>query len=222
MIVEHTSNLYQWRTRQKVTEYPTALPIDRDTLKNYLGIPLADTSQDGLLDMVIMSAVEIGQIWTGRYFIIHTIKLNLDHWPWVTPTESPIAHSRGIYQRYIELPSLPANEVLSITTYNSENAPYIIPSSSYIIDLNDENIWGRVVFQPYFTSPEIREASGIEIIYKAGYGANASDVPSGVVNGLYMLAAYLFENRGVCQGDNDCMMKSGANSLLNTYRVTRI
>lgn len=70
--------------------------------------------------------------------------------------------------------------------------------------------------QPEYGTEDDQPALAIE--YTAGYGATVASVPEEIRNAIMMLAAFLYEHRGSCDGA-EAMNRSGAGAALRPYRM---
>jgi uncharacterized phiE125 gp8 family phage protein len=68
----------------------------------------------------------------------------------------------------------------------------------------------------------LRANNAIEIVYTAGYGADASSVPAPLRRAVKQLAAYLYTHRGDMCDMGDAMHDSGAGSIMGQYKIKRV
>lgn len=59
----------------------------------------------------------------------------------------------------------------------------------------------------------------VRVVFKAGYGANATAVPAAVKLLLMQLTVFLFENRGDCAEEN---IPEGLKTQIDAYRIRKI
>ena len=100
--------------------------------------------------------------------------------------------------------NLPSNPVISVTSVEIDGTAADEP----VIDL--DCIPARV---------EPKEMGAVEIVYEAGH-ATAAEINPQLVLGIKMLAAYLYEHRGMCDV-TEALKASGAATLWNSARVVQ-
>ena len=180
----------------KVTEAPEIEPITADEVKDYCSI---DTdAQDTLIDSLITAVRQAAEPWLGRALIEQTITAYLDHWP-----DNPV-----------RLPRPPLVSISSIVTLSEEDAATTYDSDNYYYNANVEP--GQVVVKAGCSPPinTDRYYSGYRIIYLAGYGEEATDVPQIIRTGLLEWVQFALENKVV---DRD--PPQIARALLGAYRI---
>jgi uncharacterized phiE125 gp8 family phage protein len=166
---------FQW----KVTTAPASEPITAADVKSY-GIIETD-DDDTLIGTMITGVREMAERWTGRAFIEQTITAYLDYWP--------------EKRNWIQLPRPPLTSVTGIYTIDEDDAETEY-SSDYYYTITTTN-YGKVVIKNDATPPYNydRYTGGIKIVYKAGYGDAAEDVPQALRLGLIEWVMYAYENR---------------------------
>ena len=141
------------------------------------GITTDDTVDITLLtDFDIKAARKIAENYTGRAFITTTFKMIMNTQP-----------------GKIELPKGQIKSVTTIKTYADDETTTTEDSDYYTVMTGDNGcIFLR---QGYTWTVTDRAYRYFEIIYKAGYGDDAADVPAGIKRVIMMIAAWKFENR---------------------------
>jgi uncharacterized phiE125 gp8 family phage protein len=184
------------------TSPPGAEPVTLDEAKAQLRE--ASDAEDALILSLIAASRLTCERYTGRAFIMRTLSLFLDAWP-----------DDGC----VTLPCPPLVAVSSIQVYADDDSATSFPASSYFADLAG----GRVALRTNALPPlPLRAANGIEICYRAGYGAAPSDVPAPLRQGVLRMTAHLYQHRGDGLGVSaglETPAVSGAASLLRPYRV---
>lgn len=190
------------------TTDPATEPVTATELDTFLrGDGALEAAESDFLDSLIASAREYVERHTRRALINQTWTLMLDGWPasgdkmgwWDGVREGAMSMGQA---RSVELPMAPLVSVTSIKTFAQDNTETTFNSSNYYLNtlstpgeiiLNDGTVW------PTFT----RSRNGIEIVYVAGYGANATDVPSPLRTAVKQLAGHWYENREYVKTQSD-------------------
>ena len=215
----------------KRTTDPAAEPITAEELDAHLrGDGVLASEEGDLLNTLITAAREYVEEFTRRALITQSWTLVMDAWPsvkndglgwWDGVREGSI--SLGT-QGYVELPVGPLQSVTSVTTYDDDNSSTVFAASNYFIDTNatpGQLILNTGTVWPVFT----RTRNGIEIVYVAGYGDAATDVPGALRQAVKMLAAHWYENREFVKTQSDQNQAASplhVQSILNRYRVKRL
>lgn len=190
--------------RVKITTAPSIEPVTAAEAK--LQAHIDQTTEDSLVDYWITTARQWAEQISQRSFITRTFTAYMDCWPWSV----------------FELPYPPLLTVSSIKYYDDAgSAAATYSSSNYIVDAHSEP--GRVALKTTADWPSVtlREINGVEIIYTAGYGTDASDVPAQYKAAMFLIVAHLFQHReGVVveQGVSLAQLPMGVYDLLLTDR----
>jgi len=163
--------------RWSVTTAPTVEPITLEELELFAKID--GSTEDDLLESLIIGVRGAMERYLGRALLEQTITLTMDFWPgWV-----------------IELPMPPLISVTSITTLDEDDTETTYSSDYYYIDVDKDP--GRIILKQSVTPPNntSRYYGGYKIIYKAGYGDDADDVPSTIRNALKIWCSIVYETR---------------------------
>ena len=172
---------------------PAVEPLTLVEAKEHLKID--HTDEDTYISSLIASARVFCERYTKLALDEQTLKWTLQSWlgdnePASYGLESIPALRSG--EKFIEVPVGPLSSVTSITTYDDDDNATVWNAANYYVASAHNRIYRRVGI----TWPKPgRAAEGIEIIYKAGFGANASDVPKSIRQGLLQLIAHLYEHR---------------------------
>lgn len=224
MSLRHPVSYSQYRGHE-ITVQPANEPVTINELKAFIEFPVADTSRDDLMTLLIATARESFELFTGRALITQEWLLTLDRWPgygekwWDGVKESALSEIRG-KPGHVYLPRYRLQTVDSVTVYDEGgNSETINVANTFITDTQQEP--GRLVLKDSATWPvALQTANAIEIAYTAGYG-NAASVPSAIKHALLAMAAYLFEHRGACDADK-AFKDSGAMATAQMYKVRKL
>ncbi len=160
------------------------------------------TDEDDLIDSLIVAARQWAENFTRRAFITQSWTLTLDAFP----TE-------------ILLPRPLAITVTTLKYFDTDGVQQTWNASNYTVDI--ANTPGKVVRAFNIDWPNIRNIPNtIEVIYTAGYGAAASDVPDGIKLAIKMLVGHWYEHReSVVLGVTTAEVPMAVESILWPYRV---
>lgn len=188
------------------TVAPTAQIVTREEAKRHCRVELLEPDDDPVIDGLILAATS----WLdgyygvmGRALINQTWRLNLDCWPACK----------------IRLPLSPVSTITSIKYRDSDNNEQTLLAANYSSVMED-------VESPYIlwaadaSLPSLYERpDAIEVLFVAGYGGAASDVPVAIKHAALMLIAHLFENREtVIVGTNAQALPFAVDVLIAPFR----
>lgn len=163
------------------TVAPAAALITREEAKRHCRIELLEPDDDAVVDGLILTAMAMLDGYSGilgRALINQTWRLNLRCWPGCR----------------IRLPFSPVSAVTSIKYYDTANVQQTLASSNWALiedALSPAAEWAATASLPsLYDRPD-----AIEVLFVAGYGAAASDVPAAIKHAALMLIGHLFENR---------------------------
>lgn len=204
------------RQTVEVTSAPAAEPVVLADAKTFMRVD--GTADDSLITSQIAAARQLVEEYLRRSLITQTRKLTLDWFPmagnrdwWDGIRDGHIGEVDGT-SHYISLPWGKVQSITSITTYDDGNNSAVFSASNYYLDAGD-----RAVLNDDETWPtDLRERAAVEVVYVAGYGDAASDVPypireaiKHIVNAMYQASA--------C--DDGCLITEAAERLLQPYRI---
>lgn len=209
----------QYRGHELVTP-PDIEPVTVTDVKNQLELDVTDTSKDTQIGLYIESARQLIEQYTGLALIDQTWRMTLDNWPlgitqwWDGVRDGAMSELvKSGRAANVLLPRYPLDSIVSITADDTA----ITVADYFIIDTDQKP--GRLVLKNGSAWPVVIDAAiGIKITYIAGYGDSSSDVPAALRLAVLQMAAYMFEHRGDCNTES-AMLKSGAMSLINAYKV---
>ena len=219
------------RMSNRRTTDPSIEPVTAEQLDAHLRGDGVLASEEGeFLNSLIESAREYIEEFTSRALITQTYTLVMDTWPtvkggdlgwWDGVRQGSITMDQ---QSYVELPIAPLQSVTSVTTFDDDNSSSVFSSSNYFLDtitqpgqliLNTGTVW------PIFT----RTRRGIEIVYTAGYGTAATDVPGALKQAILQLATHWYENREFTKTQSDqnqAVAPLHVQSILNRWKVRKL
>lgn len=180
-----------WRT----TTAPAIEPVTLTELKLFARID--HSHEDTLLTSLISTARILAEKYTNRAFIEQSITLSMDWVDWE-----------------IDLPRPPFISITSFKILYEDGTFDSITSSSYYTHLGE--LESKIVIYEDVGLPvsSDRGKGGYEIIYKAGYGDEASDVPNGIKEGIKLIATEIYEGRATLTE-----VPEKAKALLLPYRI---
>ena len=206
-----------------LTAAPANLPLSLNELKLQLRLEDAQSDEDALLLGLLRSAVEACELFTGRALITQSWTVFFDDWPGEHGLPLHEGYREGAVQEdpptAVALPKPPLQSVTHVKTYDDNDLATTWPAGNYFVDTAGEP--GRIVPRVGQSLPTAtRAANAIEIQFVAGYGDDPGDVPEAIRQGLLMLSAHLYENRG--DGMDKAAKESGVARLWRPYRVLRL
>jgi len=166
-------------------------------LKAAPALRIDSTADDAAIDVQIIAAREAIEEMIGRALITQTWRLTLDDWP---------------AGDYIELPRSPVQSVTSVTYYDTDDTSATLASANYTVETDPEP--GRITldYNQDWPTTILRPANAIQIVFIAGYGDAASDVPGPIKQALILKIRQLYEGP-------DNLVEAAMQSLLTNYRV---
>ena len=182
---------------------PSNEPVSLAEAKAYLRIDHAD--EDALIQSLLLAARMHLERVTGLAFLSQQWSLWLDHWPGPEVT----------------IPLFPLAAVVAVKIYPATGAAAVADPATYVTDTARRP--PRLV-RVGATWPEPqRVANGIEIVFTAGFGANAADLPAPLAKAILLLAADWYETRGpLAIGDPAESLPRPVAGLIAPYRTRRL
>jgi uncharacterized phiE125 gp8 family phage protein len=140
------------------------------------------------------------EAYQRRAYIEQTLRVTYDELP-----EFPIM-----------IPRPPLIEITSFSLFDIENTETVISLSDLLIDTYSQP--GRVALNFGYSLPGVtlRELNSVVIVYKAGYGTSASDVPDDMINAMLLHLGYLNDIRS---GEAIAITEQYKN-LLDRHRIS--
>lgn len=161
----------------KRTTDATVEPISIDDMKAHLRIEPSDDAENALITSYIKAARQKIEEHLGRALISQT---------WTRVSD------RSPSRLSLEYP--PLISITSIKSYDEDNDSTTNSSDNYFIVTSTEP--GQLLLKGGASWVTHRGQASFEIIYVAGYGAAASDVPEGIIQGLRLMVTKMYESRG--------------------------
>lgn len=204
---------------------PTVEPVTAAELRAFLreteaGLPDAEALS------YITEAREMIEENTGLALVTQSWRLALDRWPgrgpepwWDGVRQGSVADLYG-GDGDVYLPRYPLQDVDAITVYDEAGSPQSVTVAS-VFDVDRYRKPGRIGLKFGATWPvALRPTNGVEIVYTAGYGDAASDVPAALRRAVKQAAAHLYAHRG----DDCCAVDAMASvaSILAQYQAARL
>lgn len=162
-----------------VSVAPASEPVTLVEAKLHLKVE--NTADDDLITSLIKTARQWCEGYQNRSYITRTITLKTDRFPNV-----------------FRLPRPQLLTVTSIKYIDLNGVQQTLAASVYDLDLYSQP--GRVALAYNQSWPSIRgDINSVEVIYTAGYGATAANVPDNIKAAIKLLVAHLYEHRSaVC------------------------
>lgn len=161
-----------------------------------------------LILSLIKAARQYCELFSTRAFITQTITGRLNRF-----VEPPF-HFRNI----IILPIADLQTVSSVKYIDLAGVQKTLDTSVYDVDITSRP--GRIALAYGESWPSVRgDHHAVEIIFVAGYGDAATDVPDHIIAAIKLLAAHLYENREATSGFSVNEMPFSVKSLLSIDKV---
>jgi hypothetical protein len=211
--------------RLTLTVAPAGPPVGLDEVKAALRLDDDQILEDALIAGLTRSATSACEAFTGRALITQTWTLHRDAWPGAL-AESAL--HEGLSQgpsspaspRYLEIPKPPLQSVVQVKTFDDSDMETVWSAANYFADT--ASLAGRLVARvgQVFPAPG-RAANGVEVQFVAGYGADPTDIPESLRQGILQMIAHLFENRGEAAPET-ALHACGAAALWRPFRVLEL
>jgi uncharacterized phiE125 gp8 family phage protein len=193
----------------------------------------AQVRDDALTDAEALAWVTTARAYIEEMnnfaIITQTWRLALDRWPsgrekwWDGVRQGSRTELYGPSSfSDVPLPRYPLQSITSVTTFDTgDNATAVAVADIFNVDTYRTP--GRLALRFGQTWPiALRETNAIVIDYAAGYGSAAGDVPAPIKQGILLMAASLYENRGDGCSTVDAYAMSGARGMVEIYRAKAI
>jgi len=200
-----------------ITEVKGALRIDHNT-------------DDTLIGFLITTARSNAEAYTRRAFMTQTWKMYMDSfsgysqaYPWWSGSNGAMSSLSFDIPNNIEVPMAPLQTVTHMKTYDDSDAATTFSAASYFVGAYNGDFAqpGSITLRTSDSWPVVyRVKDGIEVQFVAGYGDSAQDVPQMIRMAIQEEAAFLYNNRGSCDGS---MVSSGiAKKMLSQFRIIKL
>tara|TARA_R110001632_G_scaffold142795_1_gene258749 strand:- start:2 stop:655 length:654 start_codon:yes stop_codon:yes gene_type:complete len=193
----------------------------------------AQVRDDGLTDAEALAWVTTARAYIEEMnnfaIITQTWKLALDRWPsgrekwWDGVRQGSRTELYGPSSfSDVPLPRYPLQSITSVTTFDTGNNATAVTVAD-VFNVDTYRTPGRLALRSGQTWPiALRETNAIVIDYAAGYGSAAGDVPAPIKQGILLMAASLYENRGDGCSTVDAYAMSGARGMVEIHRAKAI
>tara|TARA_R110000744_G_scaffold327205_1_gene432906 strand:- start:1506 stop:2183 length:678 start_codon:yes stop_codon:yes gene_type:complete len=193
----------------------------------------AQVRDDALTDAEALAWVTTARAYIEEMnnlaIITQTWRLALDRWPsgrekwWDGVRQGSRTELYGPSSfSDVPLPRYPLQSITSVTTFDTGNNATAVTVAD-VFNVDTYRTPGRLALRFGQTWPiALRETNAIVIDYAAGYGSAASDVPAPIKQGILLMAASLYENRGDGCSTVDAYAMSGARGMVEIYRAKAI
>lgn len=174
--------------------------------KLHLKEDLQDADNDTRINSFVKAARQWMEIHTGRAFITQTWTMNLQDWP----------DGEGI----IELKPNPVISVTSVKYLDSDGVQQTLEAGTdYQVVVASEP--ALIAEEPAASWPvlETDRLLPIEIIFVAGYGAAATDVPEPLISANKFMLGHLYAHPESVSEGNLTEVPQGSEDLLWAYRL---
>ncbi len=180
---------------------PALEPVTLVQAKQFIRV--SDTAEDSFITTLITAARLHVEGVTGRALIAQSWRVICDDWP---------------HDRIVVLPLSPMISLTAITAYDENGTPVSLAMAQF---QPETKVTPARIFlpSPVAGSPVLREHSGIEIDYVAGYGSAQSDIPADLVQAVLSLVGYWFENRdAVVIAGSGSVVPSGFDKMISRFK----
>lgn len=159
---------------------PTVEPV---TLAEVLTHCHADSGpeDDYIEDILIPAARLKAEEYQNRGYLSQSVKLIFDGYP----------------SGQIQLPYSPVISITSVKYYDTDSTEAEIDTTDFDIDLNKDPAVMTLNYDSSYPTTLLRNQSGFEINYVAGYGTIASSVPAKVKMAILFLVGVWYTDRGM-------------------------
>lgn len=196
--------LHQLPAFRRTTDATTELMTTAQA-KLHLKEDLVDDDNDTRIDSIVKAARQWMEIHTGRAFITQTWTLSLSDWP-----------ADGV----IELKPNPVISVTSVKYFAADGTQTtLVAGTDYQVAVVSEP--ALIAEEPAATWPvlETDRLFPIEIIFVAGYGAGATDVPDALIHANKFMLGHLYAHPESVSEGNLIEVPQGSEDLLWAYRL---
>lgn len=181
---------------------PVLEPVTLADAKTHLRV--THSSEDSLIGSLVTAARQEVERQTGLALIDQDWRLILDDWP---------------DANVVSLARHPVSQVLSVTVFDTDGAASLVAPTDYQLDPHSRP--ARLLFHQ-LTSPGLC-MNGIEIDFRAGFGATGTNVPDLLKRAILMIVAHWFEFRGRYDAEaQPVSIPAGFDRLIAGYRTGRL
>lgn len=199
------------------TNDPIVSPATAQELADWLRL---DDATDPVLPGMLTLATQLVEDYLNLALLVRTFNLVYSRWPMIGTPSRGLSPRGDFPATAIALPfaAYELVEVESLTLYGDLSSDFEI-TSGQPATLEFTSILSHLANPP---------DPAIVCIYSSGYDEDAGTstvrnhgVPGAIIQGLLMVAGYLFKNRGSCNVQN-AIKDSGANVILYPFKQTPV
>ena len=187
----------------RITGEPSDEPLTTDEVKRHLNLALAVTIHDSYIGSLITAARKYVEDQLNRSLLSTQWEITLDSLP---------------CEREIYLPRAPLLTVDEITYIATDGTETTWASTNYIVSTTREPARLSLAYGCVWPSIQYR-ADAVTILFTAGYGDDATDVPYPIRQALLLIIGHWFENRETVGPVNLKEVPMAATHLIQAYRV---
>lgn len=185
-----------WHSLTLTTE-PAIEPVTLAEMRLWQKVDDGVTEDDDILESLIKTARKKAEDYCNRAFIDQTWTLSLNAMPSI-----------------IYLPKGFLDSATSINVVADDGTSTLQAASIYQVETGEN---GTVFLESGSTwTTSTRPIGSLVVVYVAGYGGAATNIPEGIKTGIKQLAAQMYEDR------EDTELTSLIKSVLNPYKVFNI
>lgn len=178
---------------------PALEPLALAEAKAFLRVDISD--DDDLITALITAARSAVEARTRRALITQTWRLVRDAWP---------------DDGRIRVTPAPLQALVAARVYDVDGTAQAIDSEAFVAD----TAGSELSFMAWSLPAPGREAAGIELDLRVGYGDAAANVPEPLRLAMRLLIAHWYENRGVVALNvTAAQLPAGVAALIAPYRV---
>ena len=168
--------------------------------KEFLKVDVS--TDDDLIDNLILAATESCQIYTNQYFINTIVTQYSDTW-------------NGFYKLY----KSPVSAITHVKYYDSDDSLQTLASSNYILDGTSKP--ARMGLAVDGTLPTLsKRINAVDVTYTVGYGTASTDVPEGIRTAIILTVGNWYQNRqSVITGKTATELPLSSQYLLDQYKI---
>lgn len=192
---------YKNQIKRKLTVAPATSVISVADAKARLAIET--TEDDALIQVMINSATDFCEQYTGRYLISQTAEYSLDD------LQTDL--------KYLEIPSHQAQTVSAVKYIDGSGTEITGDVADFYIDYESTPLRVEPVGDWY--SIRDKGFNNLTFTVVEGYGS-AGDVPEAIINAVALLVGHQYKNReSVVVGTIASELPMGVTAFLDKYRV---
>ena len=158
---------------------PGEEPVTVAEVKTYAHISHA--AEDALIGSLILSGRVLCEGYQNRAYITQTLEVSYDGFP-----RTPFC-----------LPRAPLQSVTSITYYDTDDAPVVVPASAYQVDTSGEPGRINLGYGQIWPTVVLRDINAVVVRYIAGFGDAAATLVTNpnIHDAILLYCTYRLENR---------------------------